>query len=95
MTEVKTSLFHAVLQLKSPEECDAFFRDLCTPAEITALTERWRVAQLLNQKQLSYREIHDKTGISLATIGRVARFLTQESNCGYKLILERLAQKGK
>lgn len=91
--KTEKSLYHAILALKTVEECVAFFHDLCTPAEITAITERWRVAELLNQQQLSYREIHKKTGVSLATIGRVARFLSQEAYQGYRLILDRLGKK--
>lgn len=91
--DTEKSLYHAILALKTVEECTAFFHDLCTPAEITAMTERWRVAALLNEQQLSYREIHDKTGVSLATIGRVARFLSQEAYQGYRLVLNRLGKK--
>ena len=91
ISKTETSLYQAILQLKTPKESAAFFHDLCTPAEITAMCERWKVAQLLDQKQLSYREIHQKTKVSLATIGRVARFLTQESYKGYRLILDRLS----
>lgn len=93
MQKSEFSLYEAILQLKTPEECAAFFHDLCTPAEITAMSERWRVAQLLDQYRLSYREIHDKTGISLATIGRVARFLTQEAYQGYRLVLDRIFRR--
>lgn len=93
ITKNEKSLYHAILALKTVEECAAFFHDLCTPAEITAMTERWRVAELLDQHKLSYREIHDKTGISLVTIGRVARFLSQEAYQGYRLILDRLGKK--
>lgn len=89
-TEIEHELYQALLLLKSEEEYAAFFRDLCTPAEIIAMSERWRVAQLLDEENLSYRDIHDKTKISLATIGRVARFLTQESYHGYRLALDRL-----
>ncbi|MGD0465991.1 MAG: YerC/YecD family TrpR-related protein [Gammaproteobacteria bacterium] len=92
MTKTETSLYQAILQLKTSKECAAFFHDLCTPAEITAMSERWRVAQLLDQERLSYREIYQKTKISLATIGRVARFLTKESYHGYRLILDRLTK---
>lgn len=84
------NLYQAILELKSLEECTAFFQDLCTPAEIMAMKERWRVAQLLDQQSLSYRQIQEKTGTSLATIGRVARFLTQEAYQGYRLILDRM-----
>ncbi len=94
-TKAEVSLYEAILALKSAEECASFFHDLCTPAENMAMRERWRVAQLLNQRQLSYREIHQKTGVSLATIGRVARFLTQEHYHGYRLVLDRIQQEGK
>ncbi len=90
MQTPELALYQAILQLNTPEECTSFFHDLCTPTEITAMSERWKVAQLLNSQTLSYRAIHEKTGISLATIGRVARFLSQEAYQGYRLILDRL-----
>jgi len=90
MAKSDNELYHAILALKTTEECSAFFCDLCTPAELSAITERWRVAKLLDEKKLSYRAIHEKTGVSLATIGRVARFLSQETYQGYRLILDRL-----
>ena len=70
------ALFGAILTLKSVEECRAFFRDLCTPAELQALADRWAVVALL-QQGVPYREIHKQTGVSVTTIGRVARYLTQ------------------
>jgi len=64
--------------------------DLCTPAEIRTLAERWHVARLLDGSKLSYREIHDATGVSTTTIVRVARFLKQQPNRGYRLALDSL-----
>jgi TrpR-related protein YerC/YecD len=83
------ALCEAFLQLKTPEECRLFLLDLCTPSEISALAERWKIARLLDEGVLSYREIHDRTGGSLATITRVARFLRQEPYQGYRVVLER------
>lgn len=82
------ALFGAILSLQSVEECRAFFRDLCTPAELQALTDRWAVVGLL-KSGLPYREIHKHTGVSLTTIGRVARCL-MSGDGGYKIISERL-----
>lgn len=82
------ALFEAVLTLKSVEECRAFFHDLCTPAELQALADRWAVVGLLKDN-LPYREIHRLTGVSLTTIGRVARCLTNGDG-GYQLASERL-----
>ena len=84
------SLFAAVLTLKSVDECRSFFRDLCTPAELQALADRWAVVGLL-QQGVPYREIHKQTGVSVTTIGRVARYLTN-GNGGYSLAAERLKE---
>ena len=89
-----SDLFDALLLLKNKEEAFNFFKDLCTPQELKALTERWRVCQLLNHENLSYREIHGRTGASLTTIGRVARFLKDEPYHGYRMILNRMKGDG-
>ncbi len=83
-------LIHALTRLEDPLEAKNFLHDLCTPQEIRSLNERWRVAQLLNTNTLSYREISEKTGASLTTIGRVARFLKDENYGGYRLMLQKL-----
>jgi TrpR-related protein YerC/YecD len=81
------ALYQAVLTLKSAEECRAFFRDLCTPAELQAFADRWAVVELLRQA-LPYREIHRLTGVSVTTVGRVARYLSA-GNGGYALAAQR------
>lgn len=80
-------LFAAVLTLKSVDECRAFFRDLCTPAELQAMSDRWAVVDWL-QKGVPYREIHRLTGVSVTTIGRVARCLA-DGNGGYQIAVTR------
>lgn len=86
-------LFDALLHIKTADEMHRFFKDLCTPQEIQALSERWKVCTLLHAGALSYRQINEQTGVSLATIGRVARFLNTEPHRGYQIILNRIAQK--
>jgi len=82
----------ALASLASEEEARAVLRDLCTPAEIRTLAERWQVAKLLDEGKLTYRDIHDATGVSTTTIVRVARFLKEEQNGGYRLLLDRLKE---
>ena len=89
MDNSELQLYQAILSLRNIEECHAFFKDLCTPKEIRDLKDRLLVARLLHQGNLSYREISSQTKVSLATITRVARFLTQETYQGYKMILNR------
>ena len=82
------SLSEALLALESPLEVRRFLEDLCTPAEIEAMVDRWRVAQLLD-RGLSYRDIRELTEVSVTTIGRVARFIDHGTG-GYRTALDRL-----
>ena len=90
---VVEDLADALADLADREEAVRFLSDLCTPAEVHTLAERWQVARLLNAGELTYREIHQKTGVSTTTIVRVARFLRQEDNGGYRRLLDRLVER--
>ena len=86
----EVDLYSAVLELQSLDEVESFFHDLCTPAELEGLVDRWRVAQMLVQK-MPYRQIAAETNVSTATIVRVARFLNN-GNDGYRTIMRRLGK---
>ena len=68
------ALYSALLKLQTLEEMQSFLADLCTPGELDALADRWEVARLL-ERGVPYREIYDRTGVSTATVTRVARAL--------------------
>ncbi|MEE4331096.1 MAG: YerC/YecD family TrpR-related protein [Wenzhouxiangella sp.] len=87
----RSSLAEAFLAMTSADECRALLKDLTTPAELEALVDRWRVVKFVDQG-MPYRQIHELTGVSVTTIGRVARFL-ENGNGGYRLALERLKQQ--
>ena len=87
------ALCTALISLDDLEDCRNFLRDLCTPAELQALIDRWQVVELLEQG-LTYRKIHDLTGVSVTTIGRVARFLTDGFG-GYRAAIDRTANAEK
>jgi TrpR-related protein YerC/YecD len=70
--------------LQDPQVVADFLVDLCTPAELEALADRWGVVPLLAQG-MAYRAIHEHTGVSVTTIGRVARCL--EHGSGYRAAL--------
>lgn len=84
-------LFTAILALRTVDDCRAFFHDLCTPAELQAMKDRWAVAEMLAAGQLTYRQIHDRTGVSVTTIGRVARCLNAGEG-GYDKALRRIGR---
>ena len=73
------ALAKALASLERGEDVRAFLEDLCTPAELEAMADRWRVVPLLLEG-VPYREIHERTLVSVTTIGREAR--TQERGSG-------------
>lgn len=89
LQQAEQSLYAAIVSLRDNTECGNFFRDLCTPAELQALVDRWAVVCLLREG-LTYRDINERTGVSVTTIGRVARFLA-EGYGGYRTVADRLS----
>ena len=80
--------YRAILLLRTEEECYSFFRDVCTQTELRAMEQRFEVARLLT-KGMVYNEILECTGVSSATISRVARSLN-DSTGGYEVVFERM-----
>lgn len=87
------ALFEAVLQLRTKEDCQQFFADLCTPNELNALADRWEVARLID-REVPYRDIYERTGVSTATVTRVARAL-RHGEGGYRKILNVLKKENR
>lgn len=84
------ALYQALLKLETPEECYAFFSDLCTVSEQMAMEQRFEVAILLNEGCI-YNEVLEQTGVSSATVSRVKRALNYGAG-GYQTILERMEE---
>ncbi|ANS77829.1 His repressor [Serinicoccus hydrothermalis] len=84
--QARDGLARVLAALADPASVDAFLDDLCTPAEIEALADRWSVVPLLAEG-MSYRQIHDETGVSVTTVGRIARCLDAGAG-GYRAALE-------
>lgn len=83
-TEEMGVLYEAISRLSSPEDCRAFFEDICSIKELHAMAQRLQVARLLNEGN-SFVQITEKTGASTATISRVSRCLANGN--GYKKVL--------
>ena len=84
-------LFKAILSLENEEDCYRFFEDLCTSAELKAMSQRLVVAKMLTEKKV-YTEIVKETGASTATISRVNRCINYGSD-GYNLVIDRMENK--
>ncbi|MBR6336452.1 MAG: TrpR-like protein, YerC/YecD [Ruminococcus sp.] len=87
-------LYEAILTLETVEECRLFFKDLCTVPELKALSQRFKVAQMLTENHV-YSDIVGATGASTATISRVNRSLSYDGAGGYSIAFERLKNKKK
>ena len=84
--------YEAVLTLNSVEDCQRFFEDIATIKELQAMSQRFRVACLLDQGS-NYLEVSEATGASSATISRVNRCLNYGG--GYRTALDALKKAGK
>ncbi len=88
-----TRLLEAILSLKTREELERFFEDLCTIQEINSLVQRFDVALQLDQG-LTYAQIANITHASTATISRVNRSLVYGAE-GYRIAIGRMREKEK
>ena len=93
LTDAALDLFQAIVALRTVEEAERFFRDLCTVPELQMLAARWEVAKMLD-KGVSYDEIARRTGVSTATITRINSW-RRFGMGGYRLLLDRTQRRGK
>ena len=84
--------YEAIMTLRSQEECRRFFEVICTIKELQAISQRMRVACLLDSGS-NYIEVSEATGASSATISRVNRCLNYGS--GYREAINNLKKAGK
>ena len=86
--ELTEYFYKAVLELRDTSECRNFFEDVCTVKELQDISQRLRVAQMLNEGH-SYQEVSKETGASTATISRVNKCLVYGSG-GYNTVMQRI-----
>ena len=76
----QSGLYEAFLQLKTPEQCYRFLQDVCSYSELSAMEQRFNIAEMLADKRI-YTEIMDTTKASSATVSRVNRMLNYGHGC--------------
>jgi len=86
--ELIDHLFHAILSLRTVDECYEFFEDACTQNELHDLSQRFHMATLLWQGY-SYQEVAELTGASNGTISRVKKCVVDDTS-GYRIVLDRM-----
>lgn len=86
-TEYK-QLVKAILALKTGDETERFLRDLLTESEIEEFAKRFLAAEMLSQGAF-YSAIEERTGLSSATVSRVAKWLKGKGR-GYQTVIGRI-----
>ena len=86
-------LFAAILQLKTQEDCQRFFEDICTIKEVQDMAQRLDAAILLDQGA-GYQAISEQVGISTATISRVSKCLNYGAG-GYRQAIDKMKEEGR
>ena len=90
----ESGLYEAFLRLETPEQCYRFLQDVCSYAELSAMEQRFNIAEMLVDKRI-YTEIMDKTGASSAIISRVSRVLNKEDSVLRELLEVKRSADGK
>lgn len=85
-------LCDALVAVDNREDAYRLLDDLCTIAEVQALSQRIAVVKML-RSGATYQEIVKQTGASTATISRVNRCLHYGAD-GYVRILNKLEDQG-
>ena len=79
-----SDLYETIAKIKTKEECEQFFMDLCTLRELDSMAQRVVSAKLLMDGE-TYEKIIAKTDISSATLSRVSKCVKYGE--GYKKFL--------
>jgi TrpR-related protein YerC/YecD len=93
VTAQVVDLLETIVSLKSVDDAERFFRDLCTIPELQTLAARWEVVRLLDQG-VHYAEIAERTGASTATITRINTWRRYGTG-GYRMQLDRRKAKAR
>lgn len=78
-------LYRCIASLKSPDQVQALFEDLCTQKELEKMAERLYAAKLLLEGN-TYNQVIAQSDISSATLSRVSRCV--QYGTGYSRVLK-------
>lgn len=85
-TKQLKELAHTLLSLQTETEMLAFLRDVATLEELGSISRRWEAARMI-EEGIAYRDISKHTGLSTATVTRVAHWI-KHGEGGYRTALK-------
>jgi len=77
--EMIDHLMQAIMTLRTKEECEKFFLDVCTVDELNKIGRRVQIAKLIVDGE-TYRSILEKTNASNITISRLKTVMDKEGS---------------
>lgn len=78
-------LYEFLLKLRSEKDCARALKDLLSPSELKAMTERLQIFKALLRGE-TQRNISKKLGVSIATVTRGSRVLHHEESSIQKFL---------
>lgn len=83
-------LFELFAAIDSPKEAEMILKDILTPQELEAVTERWQLIQGL-ASGMTQRDVAKKYGVSISKITRGSHEL-QYGTGGFRHFLKKLTE---
>ena len=77
--EMVYHLMEAIMTLRTTEECEKFFIDVCSLDELNRISRRVRIAKLIIEGK-TYRSILEETNASNITISRVKNVMSKDDS---------------
>ncbi len=82
---IDQDLLQVILSIDNPDDLEAFFEDIFTPAEREDISLRWKLLKDLHQG-MTQRKIAEKYGISLCKITRGSKVLKNKDSVVLKVL---------
>ena len=77
--EMVYHLMEAIMTLRTIEECEKFFYDICSKEELNKISRRVLIAKLIAEGE-TYRSILEKTNASNITISRLKSVMSNDGS---------------
>ena len=77
--EMVYHLMEAIMTLRTIEECEKFFYDICSKEELKKISRRVLIAKLIVEGE-TYRNILEKTNASNITISRLKTVMSNDGS---------------
>lgn len=83
--EMVDHLMVAIMTLRTTEECEKFFVDVCSADELKKISRRVQIAKLITEGK-TYRSILEETNASNITISRLKNVMADDDSVLAKVV---------